>query len=141
MVFHGTSLYSTILYTYSVRRTLPRGGMYWVVHPRPPGDFPRPSRCPEGEILRSEGIQPNSSRFEAVYGHSLIINPSLGIRKYIPLERLEIYVFSPGLLSLTFYLLPASTFGEVLTFSPLCFFCRLCHNPFTFKFVSPLTLD
>ena len=30
-------------------RTLPRGGMYWVVHPRRPRDFPRPSRCPEGE--------------------------------------------------------------------------------------------
>ena len=30
-------------------RTLPRGGMYWIVHPRRPRDFPRPERCPEGE--------------------------------------------------------------------------------------------
>ena len=29
-------------------RTLPREGMYWVVHPRRPKDFPRPERCPEG---------------------------------------------------------------------------------------------
>ena len=28
-------------------RTLPRGGMYWVVHPRRPRDFPRPKRCPK----------------------------------------------------------------------------------------------
>ena len=33
-------------------RTLPRGGMYWVVHPRRPRDFPRPERCPEGEARR-----------------------------------------------------------------------------------------
>ena len=29
--------------------TLPRGMMYWVVHPRRPRDFPRPEICPEGE--------------------------------------------------------------------------------------------
>ena len=28
-------------------------------------------------------VQPNSSRFEAVYGHSLIINPSLGMYQEI----------------------------------------------------------
>ena len=39
-------------------RTLPRRGMYWGVH---------------------WDVQPNTSRFEAVYGHSLIINPSLGM--------------------------------------------------------------
>ena len=30
-------------------RTLPRGGMYWVVHPRRPRDFPRTERCPKGK--------------------------------------------------------------------------------------------
>ena len=42
------------------------------------------------DILRAEGnlevggdIQPNSSRFEAVHGHSLIINPSLGMYQEI----------------------------------------------------------
>ena len=34
-------------------RTLPRGGMYWVVNPRRPRDFPRPERCPEGEARRT----------------------------------------------------------------------------------------
>ena len=49
-------------------RTLPRGGMYWGVHPRRPRDFPRPERCPDPEgkargtsrgpreISRSEGM-------------------------------------------------------------------------------------
>ena len=45
-----------------------------------------------GDISRAEGnlevggdgdVQPNSSRFEAVYGHSLIINPSLGMYQEI----------------------------------------------------------
>ena len=74
--------------------------MNWVVHPLRPRDFPRPSRCPSGfalgtslgprEISRAEGnlevggdVQPNTSRFEAVYGHSLIINPSLGMYQEI----------------------------------------------------------
>ena len=30
-------------------RTLLRRGMYWVVHPWRPRDFPRPERCPKGE--------------------------------------------------------------------------------------------
>ena len=61
-------------------RTLPRGGTYWVVHPRRPRDFPRPQRCPEGkargtsrglrEISRSEEmcnpIFPDSRRCTAI---------------------------------------------------------------------------
>ena len=42
------------------------------------------------DILRAEGnlevggvVQPNTSRFEAVYGHSLIINPSQGMYQEI----------------------------------------------------------
>ena len=43
-------------------RTLPRGGMYWEIHP------PR-------EISRDEGdVFPNASRLEAVYVHSLSIS-------------------------------------------------------------------
>ena len=49
--------------------------MYWVVQPRQPRDFPRP----EGNLEVGGDVQPNSSRFGAVYGHSLIINPFLGM--------------------------------------------------------------
>ena len=54
-------------------RTLPRGGMYCVVHPQRPRDFPRA----EGNLEVGGDVQPNASRIKAVYGHSLIINPSL----------------------------------------------------------------
>ena len=60
--------------------------MYWVVHPRRPKRFPRTERCPKGEvrgtsrgprkILRSKGM---CNPIQAVYGHSLIINPYLGM--------------------------------------------------------------
>ena len=53
--------------------------MYWVVHPRRPRDFPRA----EGNLEVGGDVQPNSSRFEAVYGHSLIIKPSLGMYQEI----------------------------------------------------------
>ena len=59
--------------------TLPRGGMYWVVHSRRPRDFSRA----EGNLEVGGDVQPNTSRFEAVYGHSLIINPSLGMYQEI----------------------------------------------------------
>ena len=55
--------------------TLPRGGMYWVGHPRRPRDFPRP----EGNLEVGGDVQPKTSRFEAVYIPSLIIIPSLGM--------------------------------------------------------------
>ena len=57
---------------------------------RGPRDVPRAK--PEGHLegrgrrLRSEGmyiVQPNASRLEAVYGHSLVINPSLGMYQEI----------------------------------------------------------
>ena len=60
-------------------RTLPRGEMYWVVHPRRPRDF----RRAEGNLEVGGDVQPNTSRFEAWYGHSLIINPSLGMYQEI----------------------------------------------------------
>ena len=59
-------------------RTLPRQGIHWVVHPRRPKDFLRPERCPEGRGKSWGDVQPNTSRLQAVYGHSLIINPYLG---------------------------------------------------------------
>ena len=37
----------------------------------------------EGNLEIGGDVQPNSSQFEAVYGHSLIINPSLGIYQEI----------------------------------------------------------
>ena len=73
-----------------------REGMYWVVHPRRPRDFPRPKKCPKGEargtsrgpreILRSEGmcnpIHPDSRQCTAIL--SSFINTKGYIRKYIP---------------------------------------------------------
>ena len=83
------TVYAVVLYCI---RTLPRGGMYWVVHPRRPRDFPRPERCPEGEargpreILRSEGmynpIHPDSRQCTAIL--SSLIHTKGCIRKYIP---------------------------------------------------------
>ena len=60
-------------------RTLPRGGMCWVVHPLWPRDFPRakPKGHPEARG-KSGGQVPNTSRLEAVYNHYLVIIPSLG---------------------------------------------------------------
>ena len=81
-------------------RTLPRGGMYWEIHPPRPKRFPEggdfaprgPRDCPrakpegnlEGrgvqnprprEISRAEGaVFPDASRLEAVYVHSLSIS-------------------------------------------------------------------
>ena len=60
-------------------RTLPRGGMYWVVHPRRPRDFPRA----EGNLEVGGDVQPNISRLEAVYGHSLNINLYQGMYQAI----------------------------------------------------------
>ena len=68
--------------------------MYWVVHPRRPRDFPRPERCPvgaawgtyrgpEGNLKVGGDVQPNTSRLEAVYDHSLIINPYQGVYQEI----------------------------------------------------------
>ena len=37
----------------------------------------------EGNLKVGGDVQPNTSRFEAVYGHSLIINPSLGMYQEI----------------------------------------------------------
>merc|ERR1711917_82068 len=39
--------------------------------------------CPEGNLEVGGDVQPNASRCEAVYGHSLIINPSLGMYQEI----------------------------------------------------------
>ena len=53
--------------------TLLRGGMYWVVNPWGPRDFPR---------VKLKG------NIEAVYDHSLIFNPSLpGAREYPFIHR------------------------------------------------------
>ena len=46
---------------------------------RSPGDISRA----EGNLEVGGDVQPNTSRFEAVYGHFLIINPSLGIYQEI----------------------------------------------------------
>ena len=68
-------------------RTLSRGGMYWVVHPRRPRDVPR-AKLEEhlegrGKSRGRRGFQPYTSRLEAVYGHFLIINPYQGMYQEI----------------------------------------------------------
>ena len=48
------------------------------------GRSPRDISRAEGNLEVGGDVQPNTSRFEAVYGHSLIINPSLGMYQEIP---------------------------------------------------------
>ena len=57
-------------------RTLPRGGMYWEIHPPRPERYPEGCKIPaRGKISRAEGdVFPNASRLEAVYVHSLSIS-------------------------------------------------------------------
>ena len=47
------------------------------------GRSPRDISRAEGNLEVGGDVQPNSSQFEAVYGHSLIINPSLGMYQEI----------------------------------------------------------
>ena len=47
------------------------------------GRSPRDISRAEGNLEVGGDVQPNASRFEAVYGHSLIINPSLGMYQEI----------------------------------------------------------
>ena len=61
-------------------------------HPRRPRDF----RRVEGNLEVGGDVQTNSSRFEAVYGHSLIINPSQGMYQEIhPCNSVEIKTCLP----------------------------------------------
>ena len=52
---------------------------------------PRDTSRASGNLLVGGDVQPNSSRFEAVYGHSLIINPSLGMNHEIYRYRASIW--------------------------------------------------
>ena len=51
-------------------------GMFWVVHPLGPQDFPRPSRCSSGHLSGFENIlvlgdvQLNTSLLSAIYGYN-----------------------------------------------------------------------
>ena len=83
-----------------ISTTLPRGGMYWVVHlyssedqeiSRGPRDVPRPKRCPEGH-LKSQGKSrgPNlidTDSRQCTANHSSLIHPLGCIRKYIPIPH------------------------------------------------------
>ena len=56
--------------------------LIWIVHPWRPRYFSRA----KGNLEVEGDVRPDISRLRAVYGHSLIINPSLEyIRKYIPM--------------------------------------------------------
>ena len=67
--FHIFWLYDIFCDCWYCIRTLPRGGIYWVVHPQRPRDFPRPERCPEGEARgTSRGWRGCTTQFILIRG-------------------------------------------------------------------------
>ena len=77
------------LYTYTAERrdvlgcTSPTTKRFPEAREMSRGRSPRDISRAEGNLEVGGDVQPNSSRFEAVYGHSLIINPSLGMYQEI----------------------------------------------------------
>ena len=78
-----------LLYTYTAERrdvlgcTSPTTKRFPEAREMSRGRSPRDISRAEGNLEVGGDVQPNSSRFEAVYGHSLIINPSLGMYQEI----------------------------------------------------------
>ena len=78
-----------ILYTYTAERrdvlgcTSPTTKRFPEAREMSRGRSPRDISRAEGNLEVGGDVQPNTSRFEAVYGHSLIINPSLGMYQEI----------------------------------------------------------
>ena len=74
-----------LLYTYTAERrdvlgcTSPTTKRFPEAREMSRGRSPRDIWRDEGNHKVRGDVQPNSSRFEAVYSHSLIINPSLGM--------------------------------------------------------------
>ena len=77
------------MYTYTAERrdvlgcTSPTTKRFPEAREMSRGRSPRDISRAEGNLEVGGDVQPNSSRFEAVYGHSLIINPSLGMYQEI----------------------------------------------------------
>ena len=77
------------LYTYTAERrdvlgcTSPTTKRFPEAREMSRGRSPRDISRAEGNLEVGGDVQPNSSQFEAVYGHSLIINPSLGMYQEI----------------------------------------------------------
>ena len=84
-----TALSWDVLYTYSAERrdvlgcTPPMTKRFPEAREMSRGRSPRDISRAEGNLEVGGDVQPNSSRFKAVYGHSLIINPSLGMYQEI----------------------------------------------------------
>ena len=82
-------LYTYVMYTYTAERrdvlgcTSPTTKRFPEAREMSRGRSPRDISRAEGNLEVGGDVQPNSSRFEAVYGHSLIINPSLGMYQEI----------------------------------------------------------
>ena len=78
-----------VLYTYIAERrdvlgcTSPTTKRFPEAREMSRGRSPRDISRAEGNLEVGGDVQTNSSRFEAVYGHSLIINPSQGIYQEI----------------------------------------------------------
>ena len=78
-----------LLYTYTAERrdvlgcTSPTTKKFPEAREMSRGRSPRDISRAEGNLEVGGDVQPNTSRFEAVYGHSLIINPSLGMYQEI----------------------------------------------------------
>ena len=78
-----------VLYTYTAERrdalgcTSPTTKRFPEAREMSRGRSPRDISRAEGNLEVGGDVQPNTSRFEAVYGHSLIINPSLGMYQEI----------------------------------------------------------
>ena len=91
MVLYGIVRFSIVLHSivwYCIRAP-PKRGRYYEIHPLHPQDIPSPSSSGEiademNKIFPEVGedvhctIPTKRSRLQAVYGHSLIINRSLG---------------------------------------------------------------
>ena len=77
------------MYTYTAERrdvlgcTSPTTKRFPEAREMSRGRSPRDISRAEGNLEVGGDVQPNTSRFEAVYGHSLIINPSLGMYQEI----------------------------------------------------------
>ena len=71
------------LYTYTAERRDVLGNTSPEAREMSRGRSPRDILRAGGNLEVGGDVQPNSSRFEGVYGHSLIINPSLGMYQEI----------------------------------------------------------
>ena len=89
MVRYGLLWTGMVLYPYTAERrdvlgcTSPTTKRFPEAREMSRGRSPRGISRAEGNLEVGGDVQPNTSRLEAVYGHSLIINPYLGMYQEI----------------------------------------------------------